>query len=258
MTKEDVVRFRELQKLSKFKFSKDYEQLVEDEILTRMYSFLGFRASKELLRLPNLTQSELESICLLTDDEEFFDVYQKTLYVDGNLKITNEFFKKILPLFPDKKTKIAVFKNLNDLLENDFNGSFEELLRLSFEKGNFDIDPLTIGKISNQISKTFVNQKMEFIENNMSYGFESESPKNKKLLTNLLDKYIKQSLTRFEKLDSEYINGKLEEEIERKKENGEPFYSLYIIRTLKETIEVGIINFLKTNERLDLSIVRIT
>ena len=74
MTREDVVRFRELQKLSKFKFSKDYESLVEDEILTRMYSFLGFRASKELLRLPSLTQSELESICLLTDDKEFFDV----------------------------------------------------------------------------------------------------------------------------------------------------------------------------------------
>ena len=230
--------YRELLKLSKFDVSDNYRRDTAEQIIASMYSYLGYSGSKEVLKLPEVDEQELEE-AIRTTGVAISGIYENVYTVKGNLKVIEAVFDKLEPSLPGGKARMNVYKSINQKLEEGFSGSIEELIKAATEENGIKFDEGRIRNISKQAISSNAQYKMSLIKG----PFESflaenlvETPENIKILIDTYSNALKKSLLDKESIDIEYIKAILEKEYSRTREDGTTFYSPHVTDHLNDLL----------------------
>lgn len=232
--------YKELLKMSKFTVSDNYRRDVANQIVMTMYGLLGYGESKDILKLPEIEESELEEVIQRTG-RAFSEIYEENYSLKGNLKVTNTLFNKFVPMLPGKKGTLDVYRTLNQKLEEGFEGNLEDLLKQCLEENNCEYDEKKLSNISRSAIAVSVSEKMELLSEKLSNNISliNETTPNKKMMRDILSNYIRKSLLEDEKIDVEKISENLQKEFSRTKEDGTSFYSPHITEHLSDLIEIA-------------------
>lgn len=236
ISKFDFSEYKDLIKASNFSSAQGYRRDLSEQILSTMYCFLGYGDAKDMLQLPTLSEEELKNL-IQSSSEKFFEIYQESYSIEGNLKVTNSLFDKLAPMAPGKKAVFSVYKSLNQKLEEGFYGSLEELITSCLQENNIPVDENKIKAVSTSIIGTHSSVKRDNIRETILNEITTnihETPENRKILIDILNDVLRRSFLEKESLDSDYVRDVLTKEFSRKKDDGTTFYSPHVTDHLED------------------------
>lgn len=257
----DFGEFKDLERLSKFDISDNYRRDTAEQIMVSMYAFLGYGASKEVLKLPEIDEAELEE-AIRTTGVAVSGIYENMHTITGNLKIVGALFDKVNPALPGGKGTFAIYKSLNQALEEGFDGSIEELIAKVTRENGVNIKDDRIKSITKAAVAANVQEKLSLLAEPLdAYLGENviETPENIKILRDVLNNTLKKTLSENEKLDLDRIRELITQEFSRLKPDGTTFYSPHVTDHLEDLMMfLGNMNANEDiSKRLNMSVVDI-
>ena len=228
--------FKELERMSKFTVSDNYRRDTAEQIITSMYCFLGYAGAKEVLKLPEVSEEEIEEAIRITG-VAVSGIYENVHTVKGNLKVLENLFDKLAPSISNKKDTMNVYRSLNQKLEEGYTGSIEDLLKTILEENGINFDDTKLKNVLKPAISANVQGKMEIIKEPFEAFLSEnivETPETLKLLTDTYMSAFKRCMTEKECIDMDYIRSILEKEYSRTREDGTSFYSPHVTEHLED------------------------
>ena len=254
----NFAEFKDLERLSKFDISDNYRRDTAEQIITSMYCFLGYGASKEVLKLPEVSEAELEA-AIRNTGIAVSGIYENVYSVQGNLKTLSTLFDKFGPMLPGGKKNFAVYKSLNEKLEEGYDGPIDELLRLCLIENDCDFTDTRLDSIVKSTVDVNTAGKMDLIKGNLSEYLRNniqETPENLKILNDILNTALRRSFATDEKLNLVTIQEYIQKEFARTRPDGTTFYSPHVTDHMQELL--GAVAELQNNPeiaaRLNMSV----
>lgn len=231
--------FKELERLSKFTVSDNYRRDTAEQIITTMYCFLGYAGTKEVLKLPEVDEAELEE-AIRTTGVAVSGIYENVYNVKGNLKVLGSLFDKLAPSLPGGKANFLVYQSIDRKLSEGFSGSIEDLITEALTENGIKQDQgRTRNIVKNSIAAN-TQEKMEIAKNPLEAFLAEnviETPETLKLITDTYMTALRKSFLEKECIDVEYIRQLLTKEYSRTKEDGEAYYSPHVTDYLESLVE---------------------
>lgn len=246
----NFTEYKELEKLSKFDISDNYRRDTAEQIITSMYCFLGYGASKEVLKLPEVGEEELEE-AIRNTGVAVSGIYENVYAVQGNLKTLSTLFDKFGPMLPGGKKNFAVYKSLNEKLEQGYDGPIDELLRLCLIENDCDFSSSRLESVVKNAIDINTAGKMDLIKDDISEYLRAnlqETPDNIKILNDILNAALKRSFAQKEGISFVTIQEYIEKEFSRTKPDGTSFYSPHITEHMQELLDA--VTHIQTNPEL--------
>ena len=250
--------YKDLERLSKFDISDNYRRDTAEQIITSMYCFLGYGSSREVMKLPEVSEEELEE-AIRNTGIAVSGIYENVYSVQGNLKTLSTLFDKFGSMLPGGKKNFAVYKSLNDKLEQGYDGPIEELLRTCLIENEIDFSDRRLETIVKNAVDVNTAGKMDLIKDDISsylIGNIQETPENIKILNDILTTALKRSFSQKEKINFVTIQEYIQKEFSRVKPDGTSFYSPHVTDHMQELLDAvsQIQNNPELAEKLNLSV----
>ncbi len=242
--------YKDLERLSKFDISANYRRDTAEQIVTSMYCFLGYGASKEVFKLPEISEEELEE-AIRNTGIAVSGIYENVYSVQGNLKTTTTLFDKFGSMLPGGKKNFAVYKSLNEKLEQGYDGPIEELLRTCLIENEIDFDDRRLETIVKNAVDVNTAGKMNIIKEDISSYLSEhiqETPENIKILNDILSTALKRSFSQKEEINFVIIQEYIQKEFSRTRPNGTSFYSPHVTEHMQELLDA--VSSLQNNPEL--------
>lgn len=225
-----------------------------ERLVAKIYLFLGYDNAAELFKLPEMSKEELARL-IEEKEAEFDEACEVRFTLKGDIQIATEMFRKLnLTKYQNgnKKIQFELYKNINMNLENEFDGTLEELIEKSIIESNISPNKEEIMELGKYLNSILTTQKMEKLNSNINSSIDSYLTAvgpNRKIITDILCAEIRKNLLKNSNINQEELLDGLKKEIlERTKQDGTPFYSPQV-RNHFEEIE-NIVQNLLTNEEV--------
>ena len=250
--------YKDLERLSKFDISDNYRRDTAEQIITSMYCFLGYGSSREVMKLPEVSEEELEE-AIRNTGVAVSGIYENIYSVQGNLKTLSTLFDKFGSMLPGGKKNFAVYKSLNDKLEQGYDGPIDELLRTCLVENEIDFNEKRLETIVKNAIDVNTAGKMELIKDDISsylIGNIQETPENIKILNDILNTALRRSFGQKEEINFVTIQEYIQKEFSRTKPDGTSFYSPHVTDHMQELLDAvsQIQNNPELAEKLNLSV----
>ena len=254
----NFAEYKDLERISKFDISDHYRRDTAEQIITSMYCFLGYGASKEVMKLPEVSEEELEE-AIRNTGVAVSGIYENVYSVKGNLKTLSTLFDKFGPMLPGGKKNFAVYKSLNEKLEEGYDGPIDELLRLCLVENDCDFNPSRLETVIKNAVDINTSGKMDLIKDDISQYLKDnlqETPDNIKILNDILNTAIKRSLSQNEEINFVTIQEYIQKEFSRTRPDGTSFYSPHVTDHMQELLDAISFVYDKPGmaDKLDMSI----
>lgn len=254
----NFAEFKDLERLSKFEISDNYRRDTAEQIITSMYCFLGYGASKEVMKLPEVSEAELEE-AIRNTGIAVSGIYENTYSVQGNLKTLSTLFDKFGPMLPGGKKNFAVYKSLNDKLEQGYDGPIDELLRLCLVENDCEFDSSRLETVVKNAVDVNTARKMGLIKDDISTYLRDnvqETPENLKILNDILNSALKRSFAKNEGLNLVDIQEYIQKEFARTRPDGTSFYSPHVTDHMQDLLDIvaGFQNNPELASKLNMSV----
>lgn len=220
------------------RFSRDsYEQ-----ILGHMLGFLGYEEAKKLLEAPEIDEDTLSRI--YEQDEVIKSLYEKKFEIIGDIKVISKLLEGIPTLMqtPEKitsKTTCKIFMSLNKRIQEGFNSDITSLLKEILVENNIEIDSDKVNQLVKKVVEISTNQKLESVRENNSMIIDTrieENQKTKNMIKMHYKNALEYSLSKTERVNSNFVREYLENEFKRVREDGQAYYSPHVTEHLEELI----------------------
>ena len=240
-----ISEYYEIRRLSKFHLSSNYRVDLAEQILGKMYGFLGYGNCRSVFELPQLDEKTLDDL-IVKNGELTKDLYEEKYKIVGNVDIASKFFDNLASITSDSKKKSKDFwniaKSINQKIANGFDGNIEELITACCIENNVEITDEIIKDFSKKMEKYNTRYKKQIISEHIAYKVNSsirfENAETRKKLKNFAIDAIEESLNLSEKIDLNVVREYLEKEFLSKNEDGTPAYSNHITDHLEDLIQV--------------------
>lgn len=254
----NFTEYKDLERLSKFDISDNYRRDTAEQIITSMYCFLGYGSSREVMKLPEVSEEELEE-AIRNTGVAVSGIYENVYSVQGNLKTVSTLFDKFGSMLPGGKKNFAVYKSLNDKLEQGYDGPIEELLRTCLIENEIDFDDRRLETIVKNAVDVNTAGKMNLIKDDISIYLRDniqETPENIKILNDILNTALKRSFAQKEEINFVTIQEYIQKEFSRTRPDGTSFYSPHVTDHMQELLDAvsSIQNNPELAEKLNLSV----
>ena len=241
-----ISEYDEIRRLSKFKLSGNYRLDLAEQILGKMYNFLGYGNCRAVFELPQLSEKVLDELIVKTG-EVAKNLYEEKHKIIGNVDIASNFFVMLSNLVPGNKKFSKDFwniaKSINKNIANGFDGNIEELINNCSIESNSEISDENIHNLNTNIKKKHTKYKLEQISEHILVSINDkirlENADTKKKLKNFALDAIEESLLKSEKIDENLIREYLTKEFSLKNEDGTPLYSNHITDHLEDLVTVA-------------------
>lgn len=235
----NFTEYKDLERLSKFDISDNYRRDTAEQIITSMYCFLGYGSSREVFKLPEVSEEELEE-AIRNTGVAVSGIYENVYSVQGNLKTISTLFDKFGPMLPGGKKNFAVYKSLNEKLEQGYDGSIEELLRTCLIENEIDFNDRRLETIVKNAVDVNTAGKMDLIKDDVSLYLRDhlqETPENIKILNDILNTALKRSFAQKEEINFVIIQEYIQKEFSRTRPDGTSFYSPHVTEHMQELLD---------------------
>ena len=232
--------YKDLEKLSKFDISDNYRRDTAEQIITSMYCFLGYAGAKEVMKLPEISEEELEE-AIRNTGIAVSGIYENVYFVQGNLKTISTLFDKFGSMLPGGKKNFVVYKSLNDKLEQGYDGSIEDLLRICLIEDDIEFSNTRLETIVKNAIDVNTAGKMNLIKDDISVYLRNniqEAPENIKILNDILNTALRRSFGQNEEINFVTIQEYIQKEFSRVKPDGTSFYSPHVTDHMQELLDL--------------------
>ncbi|MCL2382633.1 MAG: hypothetical protein FWC79_00185 [Oscillospiraceae bacterium] len=228
----DFREYEDLTSSNAFIKSENYRRGMEEKFISKMYASLGFASTMEILRIPNISEEELEYI-IWRHKEQYEEVYKETYKLTGNIKVISTLFNKYdLSYIKGKKSaKMDVYKMMNEMLQEGSVDSLEELLNGAIEQNEFEANRDKNGQLAKTLIANHTIEKMNSVEADLRSLVNreiTEGAAEKKVIFDTIYLAMRKSLNAKECIDIEVIEQHIKGEFNRTREDGEMYYSPHI------------------------------
>ena len=242
LTITDFRNYRNLTENNSLKQMPDFRRDVYEQILSHAYTFLGFDHAKRLFETPEMSPENIDEINEI--DGRIKELYEKKFEITGSIKTIYDLLNGVPRLLPGNekitsKNTMNVFKFINSKITAKYDGDVRSLLQEGLRANNFPENAEEIEALSNKLISQHTEMKLEKIREETSLKIEqriNENAKTKKMIKILYRNALKHSLNKSEKVDPNLVREYLENEFNRKTENGEPYYSTHVSDHLGDLI----------------------
>ena len=162
-------KIEQIKSKAHFKLSSSNNEYNEDDMNILYYKMLhsiGIEEIEKIVEIPNLTSKEIENYSL-EKDEAFNILYDTKYEISGDFKIVLEILKK-LDLSQQKiesneknTVEMRLFKSINQKLEEGYEGTLADLISISVQEQNLEIEENWLEEISSfekSINKAQINK----------------------------------------------------------------------------------------------------
>lgn len=241
-----ISEYDELKRLSKFKLSGNYRLDLAEQILGKMYGFLGYGNCRAIFEVPTINEDVLDNL-IKSSGELAKNLYEEKFKLVGNCDIAISFFRNLLSIAPGDTKKSKEFwniaKSINQKLISGYSGDIGDLLNECYKDYDYELNETVLGDFENNIRKYHTKYKLDLIKEHNSYVIENsmttETPDTRKKLKMFLNDAIRYSFDKKEKIDLDIIKAYLEKEFSETNEEGNFIYSYHITDHLNDLLKIA-------------------
>lgn len=241
-----ISEYNEIRRLSRFHLSPNYRLDLAEQILGKMYGFLGYGNCRSVFELPQLSEEALDEL-IVQNGELTKDLYEEKYKIVGSVDIASNFFVSLSNITSEGKKKSKEFwniaKSINQKISNGFDGTIVELINTCCIENNCEITDEVIQEFSRRMKAYHTKYKKEIASEHIAYMVNDtirlENAETRKKLKNFAIDAIEESLLLNEKIDLKTIRDYLEKEFSAKNEDGTPVYSAHITDHLDDLVKIA-------------------
>lgn len=241
-----ISEYNEIRRLSRFHLSPNYRLDLAEQILGKMYGFLGYGNCRSVFELPQLSEEALDEL-IVQNGELTKDLYEEKYKIVGSVDIASNFFVGLSNITSEGKKKSKEFwniaKSINQKISNGFDGNIEELINTCCIENNCEITDEVIQEFFQKMKTYHTKYKKEIASEHIAYMVNDiirlENTETRKKLKNFVIDAIEESLITNEKIDLKTIRAYLEKEFSAKNEDGTPAYSNHITDHLEDLVKIA-------------------
>ena len=239
----NFANYLDLVKKSNFHLCKEYRKDNAEQLVAKMYLLFGYDKTAELFKIPEMSMEEL-SRAIEERENEFDEACEVRFKLKGDIQVVTELFRKLdLSEYTsgNKKAQFEIFKNLNQKLEDGFDGDFKELLSGAIQEAGSVPNEQAIEELYGHLNAILTNQKMVKINpyyNEHVNTILTATGANKKIISDILISEIRKSFIQTGNIDESIIENVRKEIMERQKEDGTPYYSPHVRDHMGEVEEI--------------------
>ena len=242
---EDVDRIKRIKEKANFSISENYDEEQMDIFYHQMIKSIGIEEVEKLVEIPKLTKEEVER-CQLEYSEKFKELFEKRYKITGELEAVVEIINGINVGEYSQKGKNAryeIYKNINRILEEKGieNKRIEEIVKEAIKESGYEVKEGVIEKLEGRKKEIVRRQAEERIVKTRGKLEErlEELESQQEPVRRIIEKKIKESIEKGEgRYNKEEIIEKIGEEIKRRRENGNMYYSPHIVSQEEKIKEI--------------------
>ena len=173
---------------SNFAISQDYDKKQMNMFYYKMIKSIGIDEIERIVELPNLTAEEIRKYSL-EKDEAFQQMYNTQYKITGDLGIALRLLKQLQLTKTTKQTQdknspeIRIFKNLNQKLEQGYEGTLTELISIILQEEQIEVESdfiQSIKDLEKSANKGLIKNNFALIANQIeqALGQQNEQYEN--------------------------------------------------------------------------------
>ena len=242
---EDVDRIKRIKEKANFNISENYDEEQMDIFYHQMIKSIGIEEVEKLVEIPKLTKEEVEK-CQLEYSEKFKELFEKRYKITGELGAVVEIINGINVGEYSQKGKNAryeIYKNINRILEEKGieNKRIEEIVKEAIKESGYEVKEGVIEKLEGrkkEIVRRLAEERIVKTRGKLEERLE-ELESQQEPVRRIIEKKIKESMEKGEgRYTKEEIIEKIGEEIKRRRENGNMYYSPHIVSQEEKIKEI--------------------
>ena len=242
---EDIDRIKRIKEKANFNISENYDEEQMDIFYHQMIKSIGIEEVEKLVEIPKLTKEEVERY-QLEYIEKFKELFEKRYKITGELEAVVEIINGINVGEYSQKGKNAryeIYKNINRILEEKGieNKRIEEIVKEAIKESGYEVKEGVIEKLEGRKKEIVRRQAEERIVKTRGKLEErlEELESQQEPVRRIIEKKIKESIEKGEgRYNKEEIIEKIGEEIKRRRENGNMYYSPHIVSQEEKIKEI--------------------
>ncbi len=248
---EDLDRFYILREKGNSNLSIEEDSIgYMDVFYHKMIKTIGIDEVEKLVEVPAFTREEIERY-QLQYNEKFNELFDKKYTLTGDTEALVKIFRGIdLREYETKgkNVKFEVFKNINKILEEEKDINLDELVSRAISDSGFEVDSKVVEKLNpnkKSIINTLADQRFDKVRNELMERLNVGLTSQQAVVSRIIESKIKASLADNDgRINVDDVLLKIEEELNRTRENGGSFYSPHVLHQ-REQIKNIATEFLK-------------
>ncbi len=247
----DLERFYALRERGNYNLSVEENSLGNMNVFYhKMIKTIGIDEVEKIIEVPSLTKEEIERY-QLQYNEKFNELFDKKYTLTGDTEALVKIFRGIdLRGYKTKgkNARFEVFKNINKILDEEKDINLDELVSRAINDSGFEVDSKVIEKLNSNkkaIINTLADQRFDKVRNELMERLNEGLTSQQAVVSRIIESKIKASLADNDgRINVDDVLLKIEEELNRTRENGGSFYSPHVLHQ-REQIKNIATEFLK-------------